>query len=490
MNRIIQVIFLASTAFAWSACATIDQSLQARIALEAEALSPGVDDDDGVAAAGAQRADGGFADREDFDLPETAALGDYVAAALQRNRSIRRAVRWVQALGFRVPQVTSLEDPMIGVVPPTGDMVETAAGMMDGGIDISQTVPFPGRLTRRGRIAEQEVRMALAELTDVRVRVTADVARSYFDYYLTEVSLDVARSSAQLLEDLRDVAAARYRAGAGGQQDLLRAEVELFSVANEVIDLEQRRLTIRARLNALMDRRIDAPLPQPPPFDLEVVAWRLTQAMEQAVASNPQLSALREQIVRDLERIRLAKLEYYPDLRVSLSYNFIGSGISPVATGRDNWSLPLGLNLPIWWSKIRAGILEANATTLASIEQIEEARNALLVGLQDTLIDIDIQYRQAVLVRDQLLPRSRQAIDAATAAYRAGDVEFSALLDSWRNWLDYSLAYHRALAGMEQRFADLQQLIGNAAPRQAASAWTEPIQGELPLAPAGGRVTR
>lgn len=490
MNRIISFVVLGSTALAWSGCASIDQSLQARIAREAVALSPAVDDDAEVAAAGAHRARGGFEERDEFALPDSAALGEYVAAALQRNRSIRRAVRWVQAQGFRVPQVTSLEDPMIGVVPPTGNMVETAAGMMDGGIDISQTVPLPGRLSRRGRIAEQEVLMALAELTDVRVRVTTDVARSYFDYYLTAASLDVARASEQLLGDVRDVAAARYRAGAGGQQDLLRAEVELFSVANEVIDLEQRRVTARARLNALMDRPIDAPLPQPPPFDLQEVAWRLSQAMEQAVVSNPQLALLREQITRDLERIRLARLEYYPDLRVSFSYNFIGSGISPVATGRDNWSLPLGMNLPIWWGKIRAGILEANATTLASIEQIEEARNALLVGLQDTLIDVDIQYRQAVLVRDQLLPRSRHAIDAATAAYRAGDVEFSTLIESWRNWLDYSLAYHRALAAMEQRFADLQQLIGSAVARQAASARADSTHGELPLASAGEEVMR
>jgi outer membrane protein TolC len=465
MKRIVITIFLSGTALAATACGTVDRDLQARVAHEATALSPAVDDDDSVVELGLRHAAGEPPEREPLDVPEDTALADYVAFALQRNPSIHRAVRNAQAVGYRVPQVTSLEDPMLGIVPPTGNMVETAAGMMDGQIDISQTIPFPGRLTRRGKVAEGEVRMSLATLTDVRVRVAAGVARAYYDYYLADVAIDIARSSEQLLGQIRAVASARYRTGSATQQDLLGAEVELYSLANERVTLEQRRGTARARLNTLIDRPVDAPLPPPRSFDLETVNWKLPEAMDRAVESNPQLVRLREQITRDLERIRLAKLEYYPDLRASFSYTLIGSGISPVATGDDNWSMPLGLNLPIWWRRIRAGVLEANAGTLSSIDQLEDARNTILVGLQDTLVKVDTQYRQAVLYRDLLLPRARQTVDVSTAAYRSGDLEFTALIENWRTWLDDSLAYHRALAGLEQRFADLQQLVGVSIPR-------------------------
>ena len=465
MNRTIIVIVLGGTTFALAACGSVDRNLQARVAHEAAALSPAVDDDAAVVELGQRHAAGERLEREELAVPDDATLADYIAFALQRNPSIHRAVRNVQSAGFRVPQVTSLNDPMLTVIPPTGNMVETAAGMMDAGIGISQTIPFPGRLTRRGKVAEQEVRMALANLTDVRIRVASDTARAYYEYYLADVEIDNARAGEQLLEDIRAVAAARYRAGSATQQDVLRAEVELYSLINDLITLEQRRATAQARMNALMDRPVDAPLPPAQTFDIESVTWRLPQAMDQAVASNPQLARLREQITRDLERIRLARLDYYPDLRASFSYSFIGSGISPVATGDDNWNLPLGLNLPIWWSRLRAGGLEANASTLASIEQLEEARNTILVGLQVTLINVDTQYRQAVLFRDLLIPRARQTVDVSAVAYRSGDMEFTALIENWRNWLAFSLSYHRALAGLEQRFADLQQLIGARVPR-------------------------
>lgn len=450
-------------------CGAVDHDFHERIAREAMTLPIPVDGDDEVIQAGIDAAENPIMASEPLEVADDASLAEYVGHALERNPSIHRAIRDLQMMGYRVPRVTSLDDPMFTLLPPTGDMTETAAGMMTTQLGLSQSIPFPGRLARRGKVAEQEVLMGFATLTDVRLRTVSEVARAYYDYYLAEVSIGITRSSEHLLEQIHDVASARYRSGTATQQDVLRAEVELYALTNELITLEQRSATSRARLNALMNRPVESHLPPPTAFELETVDWRLPAALDQAVASNPQLLRLREQIKRDLESIRLARLEYFPDLRIGLSYSFLGSGISPVASGDDNWSLPLGFNLPIWWRRIRAGVLEANARTLSSIEQLEEARNAIFFGLQDTLVKVDTQYRQAVLFRDLLVPRASQTVEVSSAAYQAGELDFTALIENWRNWLNFSLGYHRALAGLEQRFADLQQLLGVRVGRHAAA---------------------
>jgi outer membrane protein TolC len=313
--------------------------------------------------------------------------------------------------------------------------------------------------------------MALYALADMRIRTVAEVQRAYYAYYLAEVSIAVSRQSERLLRQIREVAAARYRAGAATQQDVLRAEVQLYALTNEVITLEQRRATARARLNALMDRPVTAALPGPAPFDLAAVEWRLPAALDQALESNPRLAGLRERIGRDLEVIKLARLSYYPDLSLGFGYTGIASsGISPVATGDDTWNLALGFNLPIWWQRLRAHVLESNAQALASVEEYAEVRNMVSFEVQDALVKIDTEYRQAVLLRDLIVPRAWQTVEVSTSAYRAGDLEFTALIDNWRAWLDFSLRYHAALAQLEQRFADLQQLLGAQVPRRASAA--------------------
>jgi len=369
-------------------------------------------------------------------------------------------------LGYRVPQVTSLADPIVSFIPPTGDMLQTAAGMIGGAIGASQKIPFPGKLTAKGRIVEQSVRMAFDRLADVRISTIAQVKKAYYDYYLADVSIAITRDSQSLLRQIRDVAAARYRAGAATQQDVLRAEVELYNLTNELITLEQQRSTAAALLNALMDRNVEASLPPPAPFDLARVDWKMPHPMAEAVEKSPKLARLRNQILRDLEAVKLARLDYFPDVTAGATYSFISSsGVSPVASGNDAWNLGFGINLPIWWRKQRAQVLEGNAQILASVEEYRDLRNMIFFELEDSIVKIDTQYRQAILFRDLIVPRAWQAVEASTSSYRAGALEFTALIENWRKWLDFALAYHRSLAGVEQRFADLEQLVGIALPR-------------------------
>jgi cobalt-zinc-cadmium efflux system outer membrane protein len=450
-------------------CAAMNPDLEHRIDAEAAALQTDVHDQQAVEARAKSVTEREEAPPTPSELPADAGLDDYVAIALRDNPTVQRAIRNVQVLGYQVPQVESLDDPMITLIPPTGNMTQTAGGEVAGGIGVSQKIPFPGKLETRGKIAEQSVRMALDALADARITTVAAVQKAYYKYYLAAVSIEITRQSQTLLRQIRDVAAARYKAGAATQPDVLRAEVELYKLSDDLITLEQQRATARALLNSLMSRPVDAALPPPHAFDLATVDWKLSDAMVRVVVSNPRLARLRDQIRRDLEAVKLARLNYYPDLTAGLSYTFIGpTGVSPVATGSDVWNLLFGLNLPIWWQRLRARVLEGNAQVLASVKEYEELHNQLFFETQDALVKIDTQYRRAVLYDTLIIPRAWQAVEVSRSSYQAGALDFTALVEIWRKWLDSSLSYHGALAELEQRFADLQQLAGVRLPRAAA----------------------
>ena len=447
-------------------CGSVDVALQNEVAGEARALSLDVEDDQAVRDFAESVAMQGIELPEDFELPEDSDAETYIAYALEKNPGIHRAIRRLQVLGYRVPQVTSLQDPFVSIVPPTGNLTETAAGQVSASVGAGQKIPFPGKLDTRGRIAEQDIRMAFDDLDQVRIEVVVATLRAFADYHLAEASIQINRESETLLGRIRDVAAARYRSGAATQQDVLRAEVELYDLTNDLITLRQERVSATARLNVLMNRRVDALLPPPTPLDLSKVEWKLSRAMDDAVKHNPQLARLQEEIKKDLELIALADLDYYPDLTVGFSYNFVSnSGLSGVSSGKNALAFPFLFNLPIWRGRLRAQILERNAQALTSVDAYEDARNEIFYRIQDTLVRIDTQYRQARLTRDLIVPRSWQAVDASAAAYRSGKLEFTALIENWRQWLTHSLGYHRALTGLEQHFADLQLLIGMRLPR-------------------------
>ncbi|MCA8950453.1 MAG: TolC family protein [Planctomycetes bacterium] len=445
----------------------LSPDVRQRIADESARLTPAITDHDAVRGVAAAAVRGELPLPEPIAIPADAALVDYIGLALARNPRLQARIRDVEAAGMRVPQIASPNDPMLALVPPTGDMVQTAGGEMAGAIGLSQNLPWPGKLAARGHAAEQVVRVALADLDRERLRVVAEVKQAYYDLYLAQVSIDVTRQVEALLQRVRDSAQARVAAGRASQQDLLRAEVELYSLTNSRIDHEQALAVARARLNILMDRAVDAELPLPAPIEPEPVQWRLLALLGHADEAGPQLAALRRRIEVDLARRQLAELAYYPDFSLGGLFTFISNGgRSPVADGSDVWNLNLGVTLPIWLDKIDAGVLEQNARALASVLRYRSERNEVMFALQRLLVRVDADYRKAVLLRDGILPRADQAVRVARAGYDAGSVEFETLLAGWRRFADLSLDYHRALAALEHDVSELELVAGGDLARQ------------------------
>ena len=73
--------------------------------------------------------------------------------------------------------------------------------------------------------------------------------------------------------------------------------------------------------------------------------------------------------------------------------------------------------------------------------------------------------RKIRLYRDTLLPKARQSYKAAEAAYRAGNVDFTDLIDAQRVLREVELGYERALADRGRELGRLEMLVGRGIPR-------------------------
>lgn len=463
-------LFVATSIAVLGSCSpfhTLADDLRERIATETEGLEPKISDDDAVQQAAAAAARGEVPLPEAIALPADPKLDDYVRLALSRNPRIQARVRDLEAFGLRIPQVSSLADPMLSIVPPTGQMVQTAGGEMGAAVGLSQGIPWPGKLATLGRAAEQVVRIAVSNLDTERLRVVAEVKQAYYDLYVAHLSLEVSDRVETLLERVRDSAQTRFIVGSVSQQDVLRAEVELYALTNARLDQDQQKRTAEARLNILMDRAVDSPLPRPATFNAEALQWRLLSLLQHATEFSPQLAALRQTIARDLVNLEFAKLQYYPDFSLGGVFTFImNGGRSPVSNGADVWNLNLGVTLPIWSDKLRSGVLQRNAEALADALRYRSARNEVLFMLQDLLFRADRDYRKTVLLRDGILPRADQAVRVAQAGYDAGTVDFATLLAGWQRLFELTLNYHESLAALERELTDIELIAGGTLQRQ------------------------
>lgn len=422
----------------------------------------------------AERGEAPQRDTSEISLPEHPTAEDYANLALERNPSILAAQQRVLRLHERIAQVTSLDDPMIAMAP-FGDMAETAAGQVGMMTSLSQRLPFPGKLAVRGRIAEQEVAIAQQDLERVRLGVLADTRRAYWNLYYSARAIEVTERNRNLLGQVRDVVAAKIRTGATTQESALRVSVELNNLENELITLRQNRVTAAAMLNSLIDRQVETPVPDPEPVQLSKLDLQLDSLLAVAEQSSPEIQSVRERISQFREQREQARLNRYPDITVGVTYNLVQDhGLSMAANGQDQWWFSFGANLPIWKGRLDAAEREATRGLVETAATLGNERNRIAFRVLDALTRVETQQRQAVLLRDVIVPEAEKTVEASLSGYRAGAVGFLNLIDNWRKLLNFQLMYESSLASLERGVAELEQVVGHDVPRSATGAEVKP----------------
>jgi cobalt-zinc-cadmium efflux system outer membrane protein len=409
-------------------------------------------------------------------LIEDNALLGLIAAALERNPDILAAIDTARGVASRIPQATSLMDPML-MTRTLPEPVNTAGGDNYFVLGVEQKLPVPEKLDRRGRMALAETRMAIEMIAQTRLRVIGDVKRAYFQLLAIDQSMSITRENQRLLRDLIEVARGQMIAGGRQQQDVLRAQVELSSLESQLVELRQRRDTTAALLNTILDRPLETSIPSPPEYDIRRLEPRLNELLSRAMDRNPELRRMKSQIERDEQAVVLARLEYWPDFTVGFEWMPMEprpafrppvdpqTGMRPAYSreseaGMDNWAIMFGFNVPVWFERIEAGIRQAREEVSASRRQYASAKNRIAYAVRDALTRIHSMRDIADLYATTIIPQAEQAYQVSREGYVAGNSDFQFVVDNWQKWLFFRVEYYRTLADLERSVADLEETVG------------------------------
>ena len=287
-----------------------------------------------------------------------------------------------------------------------------------------------------------------------------------------------------MLGEIRDVANTRYKTGATSQQDVLRADLEISGVENELIQLRQQLASGQARLARVLHvapqtrvLALDRLAPEQAPRDLD---W----LQRQAVAARPELHAQLAAIQRDRQAVELARLDYKPDVTLGLSWiDVTNGGLSPIANGRDSLLLTAGVNLPVYRKRLGSSVRSAEAKAVSSAREYDSLRDGTLEEVTDLFAQATSQQDMLRLFRQDILPKARQTLEVSGLAYNVGEVDFLQLIDNWRQLLRYEVMYRRLEASLRQTLAELERVVGGFGNGPSAEAIAAPESAPQPLPP-------
>lgn len=388
----------------------------------------------------------------------TPELVNQFAEELRTNHpALAAAAARTNAAARAVAAVRTWEDPMA----KTGYMFTEDASMMpmeEGDLlwGIEQKLPLWGKPQAMRRMAEAEltVQMAGSDLKFQSLR--SDFAKALFRTALASETVAVGEEDLTWVEKMLVAADARYRSGGGSLTELLRLQNERARRADQLTTARAQLRQEEFALNRQLNRAPDSPWPT---LGLPAIAPPVVyneRLVRYARDYEPRLRQMRAEVRVAEAAVNKARRERFPEVSVGVD--------TRNDSNNGDWKqteLMVSFSLPFFnRSRYRADIAREESKRPAAEFDVKDMELAVREEVHGLTVKIDAARREALLYREEILPRSKQALAAAQAAWESGNGMFLDVLEARRMLLEARLMSARAVAEQWQMLSELVLCCG------------------------------
>src|SRR5260221_4453486 len=180
---------------------------------------------------------------------------DLLDGLMQNNPEIQAARSRFEAATKRPSQAGTLPEPTasytnFGVGHPFSRL--NASDFAYQGFGVSQDFPFPGKLALASEEARREAESEQQNYRSVVLDRVAKLKVAYYEWLTVNKAIELTRKNGDLLSRFEEIARNRYTVGKGLQQDVLKAQLEVSTLQQQVEMLAEKRQRAEAEIATLL----------------------------------------------------------------------------------------------------------------------------------------------------------------------------------------------------------------------------------------------
>jgi outer membrane protein, heavy metal efflux system len=389
-------------------------------------------------------------------------LASFIKEAIKYNPSLVEAKNKIRLFKQIPDQRSSWEDPSLtfGLTNmPVDSFSFRDQAMTQKQIQLTQEFPFPGKLDLKEKAAKEDVAISEWNLKELELKTIREVKESFYELSFLNSAIEITEQNKILLKQFVTIAESKYAVGNGVQQDVLKAQVELSIIMDDLIELRDLQANEIARLNTLMNRLPQAPLGIPHGLSKTDFNFDILTLQELAKKNRPFLQGIQSAIQKFRFTKKLAEKEYYPNFQVGVRYGQREN--SPIQDHPDFISGFIGVTIPIWFAtKQRKKVAEESYRIETTKESFNAAKNDVFLKIK-IIMDKETRGRELIsLIKTGIIPQARQTLESSMGAYSVDKVDFLTLIENQVTLLKWEIKYDRELADYEQNLAALEHVVG------------------------------
>lgn len=423
-------------------------------------------------------------------------LDRLIATALTRNLDLRQAAARIDEARALRDRVTGEASPTVGASAsinrrrqsengplPVGRIpgLDATQTIYDAGFDATWEADLFGAKRRSVEGARARLQATEADAQGVRMRVVAEVARTWFTAIGSRYELRAEQASLDTLRQTMELVRRRRALGDASDADVEAARAQWAAVNALIPDIVARQRAAVLGLGLLLG--------SPPERELALLDGPLAPGALRALPvgkradilrRRPDVLAAERRLAASSADIGVATAELFPKLTIG-----VGGGFQALSTG--NWfdasSSRFSILPLISWrlfdgGRVRAEIRAREAAERQAALAYEQAVLAALGDAERALSDYHGGL-DTLESRNVALNASRASYDHAKARYAAGDIALVELLAAQRSLHEAETAAARAHTHAAVQLVALYKALGGGWDAPMASSTTGPmLQGD------------
>lgn len=409
---------------------------------------------------------------------------DAAGARLRQARAGLRAAR-----GARLPSLSvggsvarSIGNEGATVVGGNGQIITTGGDrtVFDAGFDAAYEADLFGGLRRSEEAARADSEAARADLRATQLGIAAEVALNYLDARAAQERLRIARRNLAALDETLEIVGFRVQAGLVGSLDLEQARQLRAQTAASLPALENAETQALNRLAVLLAEppgTVNARMR--PPASIPLAPTMVpAETPADVLRRRPDVEGAERSLAAAVARIGVAEAELYPALRLAGSFGGSATSLGDVISASVG-NVVASLTAPLFQGgRLRAQVEGQRAAADAALASYRQTVLLALEDVENALAAINAAERREreLVTADEA---ARSAVILARAQYRAGLIDFQALLESERGLLSSQDSRVAARADRAVATVQLYKALGGgwqSAP-QPASVTTSSFTG-------------
>lgn len=248
-----------------------------------------------------------------------------------------------------------------------------------------------------------------------------------------------------------------------GMSDVLRIQLEIVEIDNNIESLLSEIAAEKARFNTLLNRQVSSEVQIPESFVQTPFLFDGESIMAKIEKQNPMLGMITEEGLSYKAKGEMDRKMGYPMFGIGVQYMLNKKTDEAMLSmgdmnGKDMIMPMVSVSIPLYRNKYKAQQRESKLWWQASRERYDNTRNTLEAELYKTKHLLDDAARKVALYKKQE-ELARTTYNLIVQEFVSGKSDLTNVIQVQRQLLDYQLKEAESIAGYNTMVASIEKLI-------------------------------